>query len=1000
MLNPTGVSDTNPIASTNAETATSGSQMTISGTLQDSAGNPVSGAMVAIQDYDVVGGASSNNVSNDAFVLNGTTTLFSAVNYPTVTTDSNGNFSVTVTANVPVTQSITQSVTNYYALYVPSTVAITSGQSLPPTGLTSLTFVGDNNATNNFVDIAWQQGLTAQTIGVSHTSLMPSYSTLSAVPQTMSFSNVVGSHEQMYAAAFNQTGTIIAPAAGNQFAGYALTYDLTAPTGTIIETLGTQSLANASGKGVTEVKAHYLQSDGILVLDSLLYTDGTTAQATYGSNGKVTAPLLGLNMASAYDGSGQINFYLNSDPNSTTVVTSGTAGSVNVNIAAYANSLNGLSQGNAEGSASGTINAAFNASNSIGSLAVAADPTGFNQYNPLLAGNAAPGATVTVAGVAIPAANAYDISRNAAFVAAPFNSYPALSTVPSQGLTMNMGSSLNGTISNVDGYTLASMPTNATYNVNSAGEVSVNNVKLWQVAQQGYRVVGYLADPTSGTLVNGAYVFKVTLIEQNTAAPTNFYAYQVTSVGSAGSAIATSWTLPTNYLAQNYEEYLGFNVGANGALQPLVASYYANNNNSFAPYTGTSSVAVTTNAFTPVEVASAYASDKYSENPVVTVSNSLNSKTATVTENFTAATGGLVAVKASLSSVNSVLGGSQNLTFTAQDAYGNPISNQTLYVGTGTPGLWITQVNGNVISSSVNMGTTSSTSMQTVNTPIPLYQVSTDQSQVPAYDSASVTGITAYSLQTAPVVALTTGVDGTVSITLVDGNVTYVRNASTNTDGTNSGKTNAYQVNPGTPITSTPLALYSDPAKTNKLGSVLVNWSGVSSANVLATGVTLSSPLTLAVGTTGTLTPTVLPTTATNKAVTWISNNPAVATVSGGVVTAVSVGQATITATTADASKMTATSTVTVVAAGSVLISAPSAKFDGMLFTNLTATVSSTVTSVSVIDTTKNTTLAASVTPANNSITSSLIGAAKGDVLTLTPYVGATAGATVSVTVQ
>ena len=91
-------------------------------------------------------------------------------------------------------------------------------------------------------------------------------------------------------------------------------------------------------------------------------------------------------------------------------------------------------------------------------------------------------------------------------------------------------------------------------------------------------------------------------------------------------------------------------------------------------------------AFNPVEVAQVYSSDKYSENPVITVSNSLNSKTATVTANFTAATGGLVAVKANPSSVNSVIGGSQNITFTAQDAYGNPIANQTIYLGTGIPG--------------------------------------------------------------------------------------------------------------------------------------------------------------------------------------------------------------------------------------------------------------------------------------------------------------------------
>ena len=138
---------------------------------------------------------------------------------------------------------------------------------------------------------------------------------------------------------------------------------------------------------------------------------------------------------------------------------------------------------------------------------------------------------------------------------------------------MNMSSTLNGVISNVDGYTLASMPNNVTVNVNSLGEVSANNVKLWQ-AQSGYQVVGYMAGTTSGTF---------TLIEQNTSNLTSFIGVSVTTVGTAGSTVA-SWTLPASSLARNFEGYLGFNV-TGGALQPMVASYYASNGNSFAPAT-------------------------------------------------------------------------------------------------------------------------------------------------------------------------------------------------------------------------------------------------------------------------------------------------------------------------------------------------------------------------------------------------------------------------------
>ena len=70
---------------------------------------------------------------------------------------------------------------------------------------------------------------------------------------------------------------------------------------------------------------------------------------------------------------------------------------------------------------------------------------------------------------------------------------------------------------------------------------------------------------------------------------------------------------------------------------------------------------------------------------------------------------------------------------------------------------------------------------------------------------------------------------------------------------------------------------------------------------VPVTGVTLSqTELPLVKGTTATLTATVSPTDATNKKVIWSSNNSSVATLENGQVTAMSVGNATITVTTED----------------------------------------------------------------------------------------------------
>lgn len=87
----------------------------------------------------------------------------------------------------------------------------------------------------------------------------------------------------------------------------------------------------------------------------------------------------------------------------------------------------------------------------------------------------------------------------------------------------------------------------------------------------------------------------------------------------------------------------------------------------------------------------------------------------------------------------------------------------------------------------------------------------------------------------------------------------------------------------------------------------------VNSSNVAVTSVSLSpTTATLAVGATQQLTPTVLPSNATNKSVSYASNNTGVATVnSSGLVTAVANGTATITVTTADGNK-TSTAAITV----------------------------------------------------------------------------------------
>jgi endo-1,3(4)-beta-glucanase len=93
----------------------------------------------------------------------------------------------------------------------------------------------------------------------------------------------------------------------------------------------------------------------------------------------------------------------------------------------------------------------------------------------------------------------------------------------------------------------------------------------------------------------------------------------------------------------------------------------------------------------------------------------------------------------------------------------------------------------------------------------------------------------------------------------------------------------------------------------------------VTTSNVAVTGVTVSpTSATITAGATQQLTATIAPSNATNKNVSWNSSNTSVATVNtSGLVTAVAAGSATITVTSQDGSK-TATSAITVNAAGAV----------------------------------------------------------------------------------
>ena len=121
----------------------------------------------------------------------------------------------------------------------------------------------------------------------------------------------------------------------------------------------------------------------------------------------------------------------------------------------------------------------------------------------------------------------------------------------------------------------------------------------------------------------------------------------------------------------------------------------------------------------------------------------------------------------------------------------------------------------------------------------------------------------------------------------------------------------------------------------------------LASATVAVTGVTVApATLTLEVGQTGALTATVAPATATNKAVTWTSSAPAIATVdASGTVKGIATGTATITVKTADGGK-TATCAVTVKEAA-----APPVKVTGITLNYSSITVNGDLERVQLIAT-------------------------------------------------
>lgn len=802
----------------NVQTAVSGSTVTFSGTLQDAAGNPVPNAKLVVQDYDVIGGASSQNLSSDSFISadGKTSTLFSSSSYPTLTTDVNGNYSFTTSATIPATQSTANSVTKYFIYYVSPTTALPTGTSLGASDVTSLGIAGGSG----FLSVLWQQGNTVQAVGINHDALMSQYSTLADVPQTQTNSRLVQSARGLYVAAYNQNGELIAPATGTQFEGYTLKGTITAPLGQYISkfdgyTFSTAGTAGTLGSGVVNVsqkyitKIQYTISDGgkIAITDLEGNNDGRSdLNSAVTSAADYTANLSSTQLAAVSGGMATFSIQSCDD-----MTNNGVSGTTNVSIAAF------NSAGDAEGAASGTANISFVPASSVASVGLAASVQSMSTYSPLLQANTPLPATLGLSGAGYGGASestgAYN-GGNATFVAGAFNSYPNISTIPTQGITYNVSADKNGELFSIDGYAIPGSPSNASVTIRQDGSVSVNNVGVLDAGTVGYAVVNQsssadvyqLTATDNGTNTTYKLTDKTTGKTWSTAAVADSSLYQNPNVPYIFDLNGTTGQMTIKW----------GNISSGSTTVTLTAD------------TGNTD-ALPSMALTPVQLISVNAADEYSETTNVTVANTLNSQTATAQIAFEIASSNVGNIVSNPSNISASINSSKNVTFVATDVNGNPVANHTFYLktdntGNSNEGLWVTQVNGQTIQSNANLyGSTSGT---LVNTPVPLFDTTglaaANDTTLPdnmGLTSISFNGLTAYKLNGIPVVSLQTGVDGTVSITLADGNITYVGN---------NGTQNEYAVSAGKAVTSNLYLYDSNPTGVNvttqaPLGTVSVS---------------------------------------------------------------------------------------------------------------------------------------------------------------------------------
>jgi uncharacterized protein YjdB len=280
---------------------------------------------------------------------------------------------------------------------------------------------------------------------------------------------------------------------------------------------------------------------------------------------------------------------------------------------------------------------------------------------------------------------------------------------------------------------------------------------------------------------------------------------------------------------------------------------------------------------------------------VITVTTADGAKTATSTITVNTCNVSVTGVTVSPASATLPVGAAQQLTATVAPSNA---TNKNVTWSTSNASFATVSSSGLVTAVGAGTATITVTTAEGAKTATSSITVTTG--------NVAVTGITVSPAS----VSLTTGATQQLTTTVSPANATNktVTYSSNNTGvATVNGSGLLTAVSSGSAIIT---VTTQDGAKTATV-AITVNTS-----NVAVTSVSLSpTSVTLAVGETQQLTPTILPSNASNKSVSYASNNTAVATVNGsGLLTAVSNGTATITVTTADGNK-TSTAAITVATA-------------------------------------------------------------------------------------